>query len=937
MSIPPRTVSAPNTNAPFRSSYGSAPLMSRGPDHTRAAPPPSLPMPGSGAGAFKASLRPPTAASPAAAAASPTPAAPALTSPVLSSSVASPTPSTTPQLLPRDGDAKPRTLAEIDPVWAEAMSTAKDEAGEKFMLWAKSLWDSLHLDGKPAHLCDNRSDGPFKGLPAGQAKRHLLVKERTLPHQVMGILSRVTPDNYDAIEVELTNLPIRQSEDEEIQEIINVFFKKAIRPEDSIYAPQYARLITALVRNIEQQEAEKLQRDQAAGREPDSGPVVSKLIRSAVVNKCRQQYENLPELAELQAAVQTGDDDPETEGRRRELMAKLKANIGFLGQLFLNKLVVERVVTAVLYFLLWGQDGQGQASHDYEVEQFTTLLEVCGPHLSADMRNTYQSSYISTLNDISNSSAVTMRTKVLAMNCREMIENNYVRRGRKTGPMKIDDYNKQAAARQVEEFEKVKRTLEQNAQLQQQQQQQHQMHNPHTRSALRGRGPFSPTTNNTPAYRPHPAHQQQQQQQQQAQPQPPKLTTVEEFNQMIEAVAKGHVDSEFRSTIILPDLTVPKGSLVTYFAEAVFRYIASRRWEKERRAAGPILQAALDGGILTAPQIKEISKAITDRCVASDVPIVFDMLLEFYDSAPSLFGFSAMNALLRDIFSRSPSCAFSVLTRVVDAVSKRGPERLERPKEKESASTSRLSTPVAAGGEFPTHTSSRVHLLPHVLRFVGYTWTRQRPADAPADAADADDDGEDDEMLVAERESHDVVEYICNHTMASSETSVPDVALATYTHLLMNCQVTEDGISAPNLNSKDATARVQALLPSDLAIRQLGNRWTARKFLSAVFIYARFNKALLKMLLSIVSKPLFEKVTVQDCGALFIDLYETWIELDRKPAAALDTALSTILAGLPSTLSSSTAVDRLFDTISANRDTDAIPATFQQFRKGSQK
>lgn len=918
MSIPARTVSAPNSStAPFRSAFGGHPHLTRAPNESRVSPPSALPT-----GVFKAKVtatQAPDAAS--SSAASPIQAAP--------SSAASPPPSSmTPQLAPRSGDdGKPRTLAEVDPLWDTAMRNCTDEAGEKFMNWAKSLWNSFGIDSseKPKHLFDQRVEGLFGG-PSSTARR-TLIKERTLPNHVMGILSRVTPDNYEAIEEELKNLPIRQSEDSEIAEIINVFFKKAIRPEDSIYAPQYARLISALVKHIEEKEREKAERERREGSDgiPDRG--VSKVIRSAVVNKCRDQYENLPELVELQSSKKT--DDPEaTEAKRRDLTAKLKANIGFLGQLFIHRLVAERVVIAVLYSLMWGPQGTTRASEDYEVEQFSILLEVCGPHISQQNKDTYQESFITSLQEIANTPTTTMRTKVLALNCKELIENNYIKRGKKAGPMKLDEYQRQAAARQVEDLEKVQRTLQQNQAAAVSH--AHQAVRPAARSNRNHiASPTGPVPTHVVRQGQHGAHVHTNvghtNVQQPQQPQQPQPMSEKDFGMLIETITKGYTDSEFTASITIPELNVPADRLVGYFTEAIYRYVQARKWEKERKAIGPIMRAARDCGVISTTQIGELVKALTERCVDDDAPIIFETLCEVFDTATDIFGYTALNAVLRHVFSRTPACSFEVLGRAVKAVTKRAPERAEKGKEIAS-STSRITTPVAAGGDFPKMTATRVHLLPHVLRFVGYTSSN----------GGVDEYDEEDEDLVKEREEFDVIDEILDKTTDLVEEG--DIALLTFGHLLRSCAISEDGVDAPNITAKDAVTRTQGLLPSDsVKIKSLNNPWIARKVLSAIFIYARFNRKLLGTLMSTVAKPLFEDKNVPHCTALLMEFYETWIELDRKPYGALDVALEYVFACLSSSFAGSTPVDTLFREIHRNGDADAVPNTIQRFRKNAPK
>ena len=105
------------------------------------------------------------------------------------------------------------------------------------------------------------------------------IKERTLLHKVRGIFAKVSHDNFQHVRDDLCALPICQSDDKEVREIMHWIYDKAVQPEDEIFVELYANLVKELTNDIQT-------------KDPKKGSA----LRKALVDKCQQSFDKWPFL-----------------------------------------------------------------------------------------------------------------------------------------------------------------------------------------------------------------------------------------------------------------------------------------------------------------------------------------------------------------------------------------------------------------------------------------------------------------------------------------------------------------------------------------------------------------------------------------------------------------------------------------------------------------
>lgn len=323
---------------------------------------------------------------------------------------------------------------------------------EAVKAWANNsvLWEHTP-SGKPQHMWSR--EGLFSDQSAKPASK--VLKERTLAHQVRGILTRLAPEKYEGLRDELLALPIRQSSQEEINDVVQTMYSKAVNPADAIYVEWYIRLIVELVNHA------NLPSNDGKTNE------VGKHIRKAILDRCQHEFERpfelKPEDKDENGNPLSDDERSKHMGDNVEAKARLKANVVFLGHLFVNKLVLEKVVQIALYQLLYGKsngDGHPSKRHpqSYELEMFNALLRKVGPMLSAMTIDKFIKPFMDTIKQLSTNHKE-KRIQFMMEDLYNYWKNGWTdpKKAVRAGPMRLDELNEHNMREQQRRTEEIER------------------------------------------------------------------------------------------------------------------------------------------------------------------------------------------------------------------------------------------------------------------------------------------------------------------------------------------------------------------------------------------------------------------------------------------------------------------------------------------------
>lgn len=270
---------------------------------------------------------------------------------------------------------------------------------------ARALWKEMPENIESLASNNSLRDNLFKEGNATMPSK--VLTDRKLHNEVLGILGKVTDSNLARMQTELTDLPIRQSTEEEIDEVIRVFFNKSTRPEDSRYTPLYVNLISHLITTIGEHEP------------------AGKAIRKQILEHCRATFLGGADDAKRLEESLVGQPEEEANLARMQFQARQKANVYFLGLMFTRGLVAERVVRAVLDYLLYGKGRTRRTPPDYCIIHFMELMQTCGPQFSPSFYEDPMPRYRTSIEDLRRSHPQ-VRIQVLLQNFIEAMDNDWV-------------------------------------------------------------------------------------------------------------------------------------------------------------------------------------------------------------------------------------------------------------------------------------------------------------------------------------------------------------------------------------------------------------------------------------------------------------------------------------------------------------------------------
>jgi hypothetical protein len=206
---------------------------------------------------------------------------------------------------------------------------------------------SAHQSGEPEELWELQlSTG--HSLPSTPFSRTRSCQppsaEELMRREVQSLLNKVCPENVASVIEKLSVMEVRAAHTTEA--VIDLIFKKALA--EPHYCETYADIVFGLKFAFPEFQS-------PCGNKPMT-------FKSSVLNICQREFEELLAAPEPSEDERAKLDPEELEHRRQERRKRMRANMRFIGHLFLRQLLSVKVIGSVLVELTL-------------VEQPDTLLE----------------------------------------------------------------------------------------------------------------------------------------------------------------------------------------------------------------------------------------------------------------------------------------------------------------------------------------------------------------------------------------------------------------------------------------------------------------------------------------------------------------------------------------------------------------------------------
>ncbi|CAE8644321.1 unnamed protein product [Polarella glacialis] len=187
---------------------------------------------------------------------------------------------------------------------------------------------------RPSPSSQRRTSAPT--LPSPSANTYRVQQHRPqdsdLKRVVQGFLNKICPENVASIVEKIAAVHVKELD--QLEAIIELIFKKALM--EPHYCQTYADLVFSL----------KSVYPEFPAREGDGGKPVT--FRGLVLNVCQSEFEELLASADLSDEEKAKCDEAELEVLRKRRKERMRANMKFIGHLFLRQLLSAKVIGSVI-------------------------------------------------------------------------------------------------------------------------------------------------------------------------------------------------------------------------------------------------------------------------------------------------------------------------------------------------------------------------------------------------------------------------------------------------------------------------------------------------------------------------------------------------------------------------------------------------------------
>jgi len=186
-------------------------------------------------------------------------------------------------------------------------------------------------------------------------------REEEIERRVRNLLNKITPTNLKTIVLQLAQVDLKTAQ--ELDFVIRIIFEKALA--EPHWCETYADMVYSLQTKYPKFPAE---------HEGDKAQTFTRVL----LNTCQTEFENLPtsfEPTAEQIAKMSPEELDKLKIKERKEKEKAKANMKFIGNLFLRQLLAVKVIGQVVYELIGIKDSPPE---EHKIECVCELLTAIG-------------------------------------------------------------------------------------------------------------------------------------------------------------------------------------------------------------------------------------------------------------------------------------------------------------------------------------------------------------------------------------------------------------------------------------------------------------------------------------------------------------------------------------------------------------------------------
>ena len=281
--------------------------------------------------------------------------------------------------------------------------------------------------------------GPIKPLERSE-NAYDITKTRAQTHnekvmkEIRAILNKLTLTNFDKLSDDV--VAIELTDPEELKSMVAIIFDKAL--EEAHFCNMYARLCNK-IKDLLPKFPEP---DQPGDPGPEPGqekqPKRELSFKRCLLNKCQEEFERADRYEEI--AVE-GEDAAQTAAKSRKVRIRMLGNIKFIGELFAQKILNEKIMHECVKRLLASTD-------EDTIECLCKLMATIGKLLDHPKAKHYMDYYfdqMASTAEVVGKMQNGNRLKFMLRDTIDLRKNSWVPRREQSGPKTIEQIRREAA------------------------------------------------------------------------------------------------------------------------------------------------------------------------------------------------------------------------------------------------------------------------------------------------------------------------------------------------------------------------------------------------------------------------------------------------------------------------------------------------------------
>lgn len=256
-------------------------------------------------------------------------------------------------------------------------------------------------------------------------------EEQSKQRKIKSILNKLTPQNFDRLFVQVKEVNIDSALC--LTGVISQIFDKALT--EPTFCEMYAKFCVQLAAELPEfyKDNEKV------------------VFKTELLNKCQEEFER-DEMEQAEADRNEGDSDlrisrEEIEEKKAAMRRRMLGNIRFIGELYKEKMLTERIMHECIKKLL----GEYQNPDTEHVEALCKLMSTIGCMIDHPKAKEHIDAYFDRMAKMLNNQKLPSRLKFMLRDIIDLRKNGWQQRRKVEGPKKIEEVHRDAVQeRQVQ-------------------------------------------------------------------------------------------------------------------------------------------------------------------------------------------------------------------------------------------------------------------------------------------------------------------------------------------------------------------------------------------------------------------------------------------------------------------------------------------------------